>query len=239
MQTLGCMSKFQDRVVHIIGRRAAGKSHLLRDILYHMSERFHDGVAFTTTKMFGECMNPDHVLDSFRPDVLENMVRFQRQRRAMGKTPIPLFCVLDDCFYSASELECPVIREIMINGRALSITLLVTTSYLMSPHTLCANVHFTLCMKEDILCKLNDLWNHGFAEFKTIDEFITTMDQATLDHGVLGVDHGSGQSFGYRAAPIVPTFSIDGMAQPAPGGPPPSWQVADLERVARVMTQFQ
>lgn len=92
----------------LFGRRGTGKSFLLRNMLYAMRRIFPYGVVFSRTEtansFFSDFVPKSYIYDEVYPEVIEELMRQQSQRRAQKDITRPdwqkdlwAFVVLDDC----------------------------------------------------------------------------------------------------------------------------------------------
>ena len=75
-----------DAVVLLVGKRGTGKSTLLKDIMFHMRDQLHCGVAFSPTEDSVEGADglssyvPAPLIhDCYKPQVVEKLLNYQKK----------------------------------------------------------------------------------------------------------------------------------------------------------------
>lgn len=207
--------RLKEHRVHLVtGQRGTGKTSLLRDLVYHMRDRFDYGVAFTPTeasaKMFREFMPPSLIHDSFKPKVLETLMQSQRDSggdMSLGTAP-SVFVLMDDC--DSAVLECRAFRDLCLNGRFHKVTLLMSAAFNLDP-VLCGSVDYCFCLRDIVMGNRIKLWKNFFSFFSlyhSYDAFSRAMTQATKDHRCIVLDNTTSSCavLWYRAAPELPRF---------------------------------
>ena len=210
------------RIILVVGKRGTGKSVVLRDLLFHMSNKVDFGVAMTPTeesiREFERCMPKSWIYRGFEQEKIDDIVRVQRRKAQDGGAAKKLYVVLDDCMYQKGILKSESMRQLMFNGRHLNITLLFAAQYLMEigPETR-TQIDYVICTRETIQANKVKLWRYFFGVFERYDDFVRVLDKCTADYGVLVMDNtqpgASGDPiansiFWYRASTDLPTFRM-------------------------------
>lgn len=199
----------KDSVVCVlIAKRGSGKSVLARDLLY-FKRHLAAGVVMSGTE------DGNGYYSSFVPDLfiyseydraaLERLVERQRRMSKAG-TAQPVFVVMDDCLYDRKFLSDKVIRNIFMNGRHLSLFVLITAQYCydLSPN-LRANTDFVFVLRENLYRE--KLYKNFFTMVPSFDMFNSLMDSCTADYGCMVLDNSnpsttwSDSVFWYKASP--------------------------------------
>lgn len=122
------------RICLFIGRRGTGKSKLLEDVMYRMSNRLDFGLAMTPTEetaaMFRRHMPDSWVYDGFNVSRLEQMMVMQRAAVARNKLR-SLFLVTDDCGFDRASFKNKTVRDLFMNGRHTRICYMTCMQYCM------------------------------------------------------------------------------------------------------------
>ena len=204
------------RIICLIGKRSTGKSVLLRDIMYHVSQKVDFGVAMTPTEdtaaMFREHMPTNLIYNGFNSNKLESMLSMQRDLGRNNKQR-DLFVLMDDCMYDKKMLKSVVIRDLFMNGRHYKVMYMTCMQYIMDmPPDLRTNVDYVFALKENILANKQKLWKYFFGMFEKFDDFNKVMDRCTENFGVLVLDNTVPSNkiddivFWYRAELKLPPF---------------------------------
>ena len=144
-----------DAVVLLVGKRGTGKSTLLKDIMYHMREHLHCGVAMCPTldsvagaDGLGSYVPGPLIHDCYKPQVVEKLLNYQKRCvKKVGKEKTKRqFILLDDCMYDRKALKGTEMRAVFQNGRHRRLFLINAVQYLcdLSPD-LRTNVDVIFC----------------------------------------------------------------------------------------------
>lgn len=213
------MSKMKKhRIIVLIGKRSTGKSVLLRDIMYHVSDNVDFGVAMTPTEdtaaMFREHMPANWIYSGFNSNTLESLLNIQRDLGRTNKQR-DLYVLMDDCMYDKKMLKSTAIRDLFMNGRHYKVMYMTCMQYIMDmPPDLRTNVDYVFALKENILTNKQKLWKYFFGMFEKFEDFNKVMDRCTENYGVLVLDNTVPSNkiddtvFWYRAQLDLPMFSM-------------------------------
>lgn len=219
------------RIMLYVGRRGSGKSSLLRDILYRISDKVDFGLAFSPTEeslsAFREIMPEAWIYSSFSQSKLEQMLDMQRQLGKQGKQR-HLFLIMDDCMYDKKIMKSVCMRDLFMNGRHLKITLCFAVQYLMdiSPD-LRSNIDYVFSMNEKIISNKAKLYKYFYGMFEKYEDFSRTLDRCTENFSSMVLDNTAKTSdisdtvFWYRASLDLPPFKM---------GKPIYWKLAEATR---------
>ena len=208
----------QHRVIIIIGRRGTGKSILLKDLCYHLRDRWDFGIACTPTEETAETfrsMMPDSwVFDGFDMNRLEQMMLMQRANQTRGKER-SLFLLTDDCGFDRGSFRGKAVRDLMMNGRHYHICYMSCLQYCldMTPD-IRSQIDYVFCLKDNILSNRQRLWRAFFGMFERYEDFSRTLDRCTDNYACLVLDQTTPTSkiedcvFWYRGGCNIPKFTI-------------------------------
>ena len=124
------------QVLLFCGRRGSGKSHCLRFIMHAMKDHFDLACAMTPTvssqEMFAELMPRSLIYPELREDVIENMLKLNRELALKNKTK-SILLIFDDLSYDKSIFRTSkVLLDLAKNGRHCMIT---CGAWWCKPHT--------------------------------------------------------------------------------------------------------
>ena len=203
-----------------LGRRGAGKSTLVSDILYHVRKipcsmvisGTEDGNSFYSRHV------PDLFIHSeFSPILVKQFVERQKcliskfDANADGETKMKADAILllDDLMYdSKAVVNDKTVRSIFMNGRWYRIMCMMTAQYCMDiPPGLRGNVDYLFILKENIVESQKKLYKHFFGMFPTFDMFRSVLMQCTENYECIVLDNTSKSNkiedcvFWYKAIP--------------------------------------
>jgi hypothetical protein len=208
-------------VVVLIGTRGAGKSYLVRDLLFHQRD-IPIGTVISpteaTNKSFGDFVPPRLIHDEYTPAILVNVVKRQevlrrkidKQVSATGSCSIDprAFLVLDDCLYNSSWTKDPNVHRMFMNGRSLRIMLVITMQYPLGiPAILRTQIDYTFIFRNNLISNRARIYENYAGLFPTFDVFCQVMDQCTENFGCIVIDNTANsnlledQVFWYKAEP--------------------------------------
>lgn len=206
------------RISLLLGRRGAGKSVLLRDMLYHLRDRFDYVIAMCPTMesatMLKACMPAASVYDRFVPHKVEALIALAQDYVGKGKSK-SFFLVLDDCMYEKSICRTPYFRNLFYNGRHYKITVAILLQYLVDiTPDLRAQIDYVFTCREPIIGNKVKLHKMFFGVFGAFDDFLAVLERCTQNFEVLCLDNtlsttGANQCvFWYKASHSLPDFSV-------------------------------
>ena len=213
-----------DAVVLLVGKRGTGKSTLLKDIMFHMRDQLHCGVAFSPTEDSVEGADglssyvPAPLIhDCYKPQVVEKLLNYQKKCvKKVGKEKTKRqFVILDDCMIEKKALKGTEIRAVFMNGRHRRLFLINAIQYLcdLTPD-LRSNVDVVFCLKDSFTTNKERLWKNFFGMFPDFPTFSQTMDALTNDFTAMVLNNRTrsteltDQVFWYKANPKLPKFQL-------------------------------
>lgn len=181
----------ESRITFLLGKRATGKSVLLKDLLSQMPKPDYVlAMAPTeeTLKMFRSILPESCIFDHFSQEKLDRAVSLQKELVARGKKRT-LLILLDDCMYQRGVLKSPSMRFIFLNGRHAHIGLIIACQYMMDVDvSLRSNVDYVLTLRENVLTNRNKLHKYFFGQYGKFDEFDRVFTTCTQNYGCLVLD---------------------------------------------------
>lgn len=119
--------------ISLFGRRGAGKSTMLRTILYHMKEKLDVGMGMSPSagarKDFMKYLPRCFIFDNYEKAHLESLIRTLNINIQRSGRYYNLFLLLDDCMYDRSVVRNNTTRELMMNGRHVKILVVNCIQY--------------------------------------------------------------------------------------------------------------
>jgi hypothetical protein len=212
-----------DSTCVFIGKRATGKSWVLKDMMYHLRE-IPMGIVISPTecanRFFGNFIPGILIYEEYHPDIIAKFVDRQRkitdqynqEKLKYGRTDIDprAFLILDDCMYDKAWVNDKNMRFLFMNGRHINAQLSITLQYSISlGPALRGNCDFVFICRENIISMREKLYKSFAGMFPTFDVFNQVMNQCTQNYEVLVIDNRtqsnalSDQVFWYKATQRV------------------------------------
>jgi energy-coupling factor transporter ATP-binding protein EcfA2 len=203
----------QNSTVLIIGKRGAGKSSLLVDMMYylHMNGHIDFCIGFSPTEEANQELSkfiPRTLIHtSYKPGIIERV--YEAQRRASKRSAkLQRVCIiLDDCMWEKSAFNTDIVRRLFFNSRHYNITLILTAQYCMDlPPALRSNIDIVMCARDLVVNNRERLFKNFFGIFEDFKKFNRVMLAATEDFQFLMIVNNDSRStkaedllFHYRA----------------------------------------
>lgn len=176
----------------ILGSRHTGKSVLQWDLLSHLAGQFDYGLAVTPTddtreqlmKAMPECLiRKDEV--EFIDSLMTMMDETNITRKYRGKEKKQAILILDDTAYNKPLMRSNTLSEMMMNGRHLQITVIMTLQYLKTVEPSSRkNSDYVFIRQEGDLDVRKDIHRSWFGSIP-MKEFERIFDYCTQGYGVL------------------------------------------------------
>ena len=193
-----CSKKFN---ALLIGKRNTGKSTVIQDILYYANKSNIPRICiFSGTEeangFYKQYVPTTFIFnDSAVEEQLVCILDSQKDltfRKKMGLVPkdtdISILIVLDDVGYKRGTLRSEVLRQIFMNGRHYSITMVLACQYIMdAPVDIRTNSDFIYVMKQNSC--IENLYKTFFSGFDKKRDFKTVLDLCTQNYECLVLDN--------------------------------------------------
>lgn len=217
-----------DKIIIIIGRRGAGKSVLLKHILYVMRHKLHSGVAMSPTSdtlrslracLPGSCLYFDYN-DAAVARVQEGKQKIQDKIALTNPDPekadpYHVFIIMDDCMYNKKCMKSLEMRRLFMNGRHVKVFFVNIMQYCMDlTPDLRSNIDYVFAFQDANLDNRFKLWKHFFGMFSKFEEFCQTMDVCTNDNECIVMDNTvktnkiDERIFYFKASLDLPRFRV-------------------------------
>jgi ABC-type phosphate/phosphonate transport system ATPase subunit len=185
-----------DRIILIVGPKGSGKTVLLRDLVYHLRDKFDGGLAFSssiqTQAMFKQIMNNDCVYPEFDDGLIAKLVEYQRTLQKYGHRK-KLFILFDNLDLLQRRFGSPAMSELAINGRHYDICLIFSTNYLMDvPPNMRTCADYVFASGTNDLVAREKLFKEFFGIFGTKENFKSAFNELTKDRGCIFIDRTPG-----------------------------------------------
>ena len=175
-----------------IGRRAAGKSKCILDIMYNLRDRFDVGLAFTTTTPMAEelsqIMPRACIFTEFDVDKIKTLLD-EQELMISRKKPRSVFLLLDDCGFDTRSMNSAPMKELFMNGRHKHITFLcaLQTPMALKPD-MRMQIDIVVALKENQIANRKRLHDAFFGVVPSWHDFERLFTAFTQDYGSLIVD---------------------------------------------------
>lgn len=204
----------------VIGKRATGKSTLIKDLMEKM-DKIPMFVVMSGTEegngYYKEFVHPLCVHGDYKPDVISNIINQQKNKlkkciksniNPNDRPDLGVGLLLDDCGYDKKIMNQKDIRLLFMNGRHWKICFMVSLQYMMGmPPDLRTNIDFVFCLRENIAANQKKLYDNFFGCFKKFSHFQETFNACTNNYECLVLDNTSKSTkiedcvFYYKAQP--------------------------------------
>lgn len=179
-------------VVLVVGKRATGKTVLVTDLLYQKRNTPLVVVVSGTESAnayFSQFVPDLFIYDTYSPDILTNLIAMQKRKISRGK-PESALILLDDCAFEKSLKSDKMIRWVLMNGRHVHITIIITTQYAMSlGPELRGQADFVFAFKDNVRANRQRLYEHFFGVFDNYAQFSKVFDACTQDFRCLTMNN--------------------------------------------------
>lgn len=191
----------------LIGRRATGKTFLVKNILQrNENQTVPTKLMMHTEKYINEYEKHDIIPhEGYDPVIIDTFVKRQKTACTLLKKDKTVYddrkdnlhnsdtraiLVLEDCFYEKSVFEDKRIHQLFMNIKDLNCMILMTMQYpLVIPPILRSSIDFIFIFRDCIKHSRKRLYE-SFASFiPTFDIFCVIMDQYTQNHDCLVIDN--------------------------------------------------
>lgn len=188
----------KNSLILIYGKRASGKSFLLRDIFYKFKQIPY-GVVFSGTEelnsFFGKFIPPSLIYDHYDSEIIEKVLHRQKikvkQAKAEGykdglSPKNNCFLVLDDCLDDKKWKLEKTIRTIFFNGRHYNLLLFLTMQFPMGiGPELRAQLQYVFIFFDNNLQNRRKLYDNYAGFIPDFKMFCNILDDCTKNHECL------------------------------------------------------
>lgn len=179
------MNKIKDgSTVLILGKRATGKTTLVKDILYYKRD-IPKGIVVSPIADFDRYDR--HVPKAFihkecSEELLDGLLNERKRTNHVKRYDYPdmdarAFAVFDNCMFYPGAYKSQQVRKIFFNGRNYRLTAIFTESFgLKIPPAIRGNIDYVFIFKENFVSNKKRLYEHYcgmFPNFEVFDRFFT------------------------------------------------------------------
>lgn len=211
-----------NRIFCVVGKRNTGKSVVIRNLIYHLSSQIDFAVLVSpTASTREECaafMPQTWIHSTYDADVIKGLIDVQKRATMRGKARRVLL-ILDDLLYDNRLFKNEAIKEIYLNGRHLSITLIVSAQYAIAiPPLYRSNTDIVVLLRDTARQNRKKLYDAFCGIFDNFEVFNKVFTDLTANYGCLVVNNCSKSNeiddasdppiMWYRATLNLPRFSL-------------------------------
>lgn len=184
----------KNRAMLCIGKKGTGKSTMVAHLAYLISHYVDNAIAMTpslssqeTFRMFMPACN---VYSDYREDKVVAILTEQRRRQAAGEYVPHIAIFMDDLGYDKSIFTSKVMRDVLMNGRQVNITLLFALQYCLDiKPDIRSNIDYVFAFSEKIGKNRKKLHENFFGMFQTFSSFEKTFFACTENYECLVMDN--------------------------------------------------
>lgn len=212
------LPKFDDTAVKpgssvlVIGKRSAGKTTLIKDLMHVNHDIPHACViasnvgrcGFVDRDEYSTTVSPDMVYSEFNSDHVGDLIK--RQQKALtcvnngeSNEDPRAFLVMDDCFTDSNWTKDTNVRRVFLNNRGFKITFLLAMQYPMPiPPMLRINLDYVFIFRDGIMSNSRCIYEHYTGVFPSFEAFQEAMSQLA-PHECIVIDNIQNCAFVYKA----------------------------------------
>lgn len=218
------MSSMQDdKTVLLLGKRNTGKSTLLEDILYHLSNSFDIGFGMTltqdTARSFAKFMPESFIHNKgVKTETLEgiiDMLRKVTEADNTGTDKVKVYGVLDDVASQKGIFNSETMRDIFMNGRHYHVFFVILLQYVMDiGPSIRSQIDYVFILRCTGVDDRKKIYKNFFGIFPDFETFEKVFDQCTEGFDCIVLDNTVRSNkiedcvFWYRAQPRPPNFRL-------------------------------
>lgn len=172
--------------MHIIGKREAGKSWLIRNIIHYQYQK----------KIIDEVIvfNPSEKTNKFYSHFVENVqleMNFQMLKTILdqqSKTHCSkkIFIVFDDCINSINNTNRDIIEELACNSRHYNISFAILSQYPIAlPPQIRCNFDYIFLFQDNVISNTKRIYDNYAGMFPTFKLFEQIFKKVTTDYCAL------------------------------------------------------
>lgn len=184
----------KNRAMLCIGKKGTGKSTMVAHLAYLISHYVDNAIAMTPSQSsqetFRKFMPACNVFSDYREDKVAAILTEQRRRQAVGEYVPYIAIFMDDLGYDKSIFTSKVMRDVLMNGRQVNITLLFALQYCLDiKPDIRTNIDYVFAFTEKIGKNRKKLHENFFGMFQTFSSFEKTFFACTENFECLVMDN--------------------------------------------------
>jgi hypothetical protein len=168
------------------GARASGKSVLAADILYSKRKAFSSGIIMSNNDDYQKLFPDAFVYKNFDEGVLQTLIERRRRITNENVSEEEFFVLVDDCFCSESVMKSKALNMLVLNGRFLGISVILTVhSCVDIPLRIRPNIDYLFTFAIHNAAHKKWLYERHFPAFKSLAAFRDTLHANTENYKAL------------------------------------------------------
>ena len=208
-----------DRACLALGAKGSGKTTLMMNLIQHYADKVDMGIAMTPSvdvmKDLHKHFPKPLVHSNFNDTQLQSVVDHQMAEDAAGRPMRKILLVLDDLTYNPKIWKMEIIRNLLMNGRHLGFTIIMTSQYITDlPPNLRANIDYLFTFKDSSTDNQKKLHKYFFGGFENFKDFRKTFLACTQDFECIVLDKVCGSTDVrdnvkyFKAIQDLPSFKV-------------------------------
>lgn len=183
----------------IIGKRAVGKTVLVKDLLCQSWFDYQHLIVFNPTESekvegYGEIVPRHAIHEQYKEETLQKFVREQKAKveeyiekkqsdYTTNMLPPQGCVVLEDCMYDSSCWKHKPLRQLCINARSLRTRIILAVQYPLGlPPDLRSTIDYVFIFRENMMTNRKRLYEqYGGGIFPTFEVFVQVLEQLTKE----------------------------------------------------------
>jgi hypothetical protein len=194
-----------DACVVVLGKRASGKSFLVKDLLYN-KQHIPVGTIISGTEestgFFSTILPRKFIHNKYDEEIINNVLKRQKilnkkimkDKQMYGKSLVnpSAFVLMDDCLFDSAWSKSVNIRSIFMNGRHYKIFYILTMQYPLGiPPDLRTNIDYVFIFRENIVSNRERIFKQFAGMFPNFNVFCQVMNSCTENYECLVIDNTS------------------------------------------------
>ena len=174
------MNKIRDgSTVLILGKRATGKTTLVKDILYHKKD-IPKGIVVSSMADFdryNKHVPNAFIYNEYTEKLVDRLLNERKKTFNLKRYDYPdmdarAFVVFDNCMFDTDAYKSEQMKEIFMNGRCYRLTSIFAESYgLTMPPPIRCNIDYVFIFRENFASNKKILYEHYCGIFPSFDIF--------------------------------------------------------------------
>ena len=186
------ISKINNDVISIIGKRGVGKSLLIKNILNYYNDVKIGAIisaSEASVDTYSDIVSKDKIYKHYDTQIIGDIIKEQRENKDTKQ-----IIVMDD------ELQVLKVddnlKELFMNGRCLNIIFIFTLQYPMTLQPdIRYNIDYTFIFKENVESNRKRLYEWYAGVIPTYEIFNSILDQCTQNYECLVIDNKSNNNW--------------------------------------------
>ncbi len=167
-----------DAVCLLIGKRATGKTTLIKDLLY-FKQSFPIGIAIECLKNYQDMLPSQLIHEEFRTVIVTRLLERQDAMRERAGVDRRAFICMDDCLYDNRWTSDRHVLSLFQNGRQYGLLTILAIQYPMGiPSSIKECVDYLFVMRENMVTVQKRIYEQFVSDIvPTFEVFNSLMDR--------------------------------------------------------------